>query len=1017
MVDTTRNVDGSELRLNDGGAQAPDDKKANDRKCPRHGNPIILATGNKTEPELDFAAVGEMPLHLQRVWNQHWDGIGLFGYKWISSFDYRLSFGGSYWNATCYARPSIAPCADMSAASEIWAHKPDGRKVRYLKAADGVFYEDKAGPISTIVRTADGNWSLKGEEDEVEIYNASGYPISVKSAQDVGWTFAHGGLNGTQLQRVTHSSGRYVQLIWSGDELVEVRDPAGNAYRYTYSQQKVYDGMHLLASTALPGTPATVLSYHYSAINGEPDYGGYALTGKSYNGVRYSWFTYTNDGDFMATSTQHAGGVERFAYAYQFAANGSLDVTETNPLGKQAVYKFNPEGQLAEVVGLASANCPASGRSSTFDVNGNPDRVWDFKGNVVDFDYNAKGQLGKKVEANGRPEARTTLYAWDANRVRIANITVEGDSRIDYTYTTGNRIASVSATNLSANGVAGQSRTTAYTYSQHSNGLLASVSVDGPLAADTVTQTFSPAGDLIESKNALGHATTYANYNALGQAGRVTGPNGDVTEFVYDARGRLTARKAVIAGVAQTTAFSYDAFGRLASVQTPDGRVRKLEYDAAWRLAREYEAEAGGTYAVKRYAYNNASQVTSVTTERTTAVHPPAATPVLTLPATGGDGAYTASWTAVAGAESYFLSESYNGGAWATSYSGPDLGKAFAGRAAGTYQHGITACNAAGCGAWSAAAAVNVVYRPSTAPALTAPAQSTSGAYTVSWGGVAGASSYRLEESIGGTWAMVHDGSATSKSFVGKNAGSYSYRAAACNAAGCGALSAVVGVTEIDPPGAPPNLSAPAVNANGSYTVAWTSVAGTSSYQLEESVNGGAWAQVSQDAATSRAFSGKPSHLDHAYRVRACNSAGCGAVSSAVTVQHVIYGAQYVAQSFPGSIAPGQAMSVSVQMRNTGNAPWTDADVYRLGSQAPADNTEWGLHRVAVAGSVAPGEVATFNFTIVGPQSDTGQTRYVQWRMVRDGVTWFGDQTPFTGIWLEGPDPNNCGNNPNCHAN
>lgn len=76
VTDTTRNVDSTELRLNDGGAQAPDDKKANDRKCPRHGNPIILATGNKTEPEQDFTSAGEMPLHLQRVWNQHWDGVG-----------------------------------------------------------------------------------------------------------------------------------------------------------------------------------------------------------------------------------------------------------------------------------------------------------------------------------------------------------------------------------------------------------------------------------------------------------------------------------------------------------------------------------------------------------------------------------------------------------------------------------------------------------------------------------------------------------------------------------------------------------------------------------------------------------------------------------------------------------------------------------------------------------------------------------------------------------------------------
>ena len=1017
VTDTTRNVDSTELRLNDGGAQAPDDKKANDRKCPRHGNPIILATGNKTEREHDFTSAGEMPLHLQRVWNQHWDGVGLFGYKWLSSFDYRLSFDGSYWNVACYARPSIASCANTSGATEIWAHKPDGRKLRYLKAANGVFYEDKAGPISTITRQADGSWVLRGEEDETEVYSVGGYPISVKNAQGIGWTFTHGGLHGTQLQRVTHASGRYVQLVWAGDELVEVRDPAGSAYRYAYSQQKASDGLHLLASTTLPGAPATVLSYHYSGIAGEPDYGGYALTGKSYNGVRYSWFTYTSDGDFLATSSQHAGGVERHAYTYQFAANGQLDVTETNPLGKQAVYKFNPAGQLAEVAGVASTNCPASGRTSTFDANGNPDRVADFKGSVVDFDYNAKGQLTQKIEAQGRPESRTTQYVWDANRVRIASVTILGSNRVDYAYTPGNRVASVTATNLTANGVAGQSRSIVYTYTQHANGLLASVSVDGPLPADTLSHTYSAAGDLTESRNALGHTTTYASYNALGLPGKVTGPNGDVTEYEYDARGRLSSRKVVIGGVAQASLYAYDGFGRLASVQAPDGRKRIYEYDAAWRMVREYEAEGTGTYAVKRYTYNNASQVTSAITERTTAVHPPSSAPALTAPTTGANGAYTLSWTAVANAESYLLSESYNNGPWVMSYNGPALNYSFSGRPAGTYHHSITSCNAAGCAPPSPAQVVAVVHAPTQAPALTAPAQSTSGSYMVSWSSVSGATRYRLEESAGGAWSLVHDGAANSKAIVGKNAGTYSYRANACNVAGCGPVSATVTVTEIDPPGAPPSLFAPAVNANGSYTVTWTAVAGSSSYQLEESINSGAWSLVGNDGSTSRSFTGKASYLDHQYRVRACNSAGCGALSAAVLVQHVMYGAQYVAQSVPSSIAPGQTASVTVQMRNTGNAPWTAVDAYRLGSQAAADNTNWGLNRVAVPGSVAPGEVATFHFTIVGPASDTGGTWYFQWRMVRDGMTWFGDQTPFTGIWLEGPDPNNCGSNPNCHPN
>lgn len=134
-----------------------------------------------------------------------------------------------------------------------------------------------------------------------------------------------------------------------------------------------------------------------------------------------------------------------------------------------------------------------------------------------------------------------------------------------------------------------------------------------------------------------------------------------------------------------------------------------------------------------------------------------------------------------------------------------------------------------------------------------------------------------------------------------------------------------------------------------------------------------------------------------------------------------MYGAQYVSQSIPASIQPGEVAAASVQMRNTGNTTWTAAEAYRLGSQNAPDNMRWGLNRVAVPGSVAPGQIATFNFSITGPTPSAGGgegMRAFQWQMVRDGVTWFGELTPNTGIWLDaGPDPDQCGGRPNCHEN
>jgi len=76
-------------------------------------------------------------------------------------------------------------------------------------------------------------------------------------------------------------------MTWSGSQLVSVRDPAGKTYSYTYLTNRFGTGKHLLASTVLPGAPVTTVAYHYEDVT----YTG-ALTGKSFNGVRYSTFAY-----------------------------------------------------------------------------------------------------------------------------------------------------------------------------------------------------------------------------------------------------------------------------------------------------------------------------------------------------------------------------------------------------------------------------------------------------------------------------------------------------------------------------------------------------------------------------------------------------------------------------------------------------------------------------------------------------------------------------------------------------
>lgn len=551
------------------------DKQASTKTCPT-GNPIIASTGNKIENEIDFANSSEAGLWLSREYNKFWNGVGIFGKHWISNYDYKLTFGTSAFNS-CYPRPGGGTCG-IGGNTDIYAHRPDARVIKFIKnTIDGIFYEDRASPVAKIVPQGDGSFVLYGEDHDVERYSSAGYISTVHNQHNIGWTYSY---SGTYPTRVTHTSGRYVDFVWSNGQLTSVRDPAGNYHGYAYLANRFGTGLHLLSATSRPGTPATTIAYHYEDTR---FLGG--LTGKSFNGVRYSWFSYDAAG--RAISTEHGGGRDRYSFGYAKGEPNELLVEETNPLGRRTSYSF-VDGKTQYVGGAASTYCPAASRLVTFDANDYDDVVRDFNGNATDYDYNAKGQLLRKTEAAGTALARVTDYVWDSPSNRILSVTVGGSVRVSNTYTADNRLASITTTNLSTNGVANQNRTTSYSYTRHVNGMLATVTVDGPVAGsgDAIMKVFNELGDLVAERNSLGHETAYSNHNGLGQPGRVTGINGAITDFTYDAQGRIVLARSYPSTGPFDITYTYDAQGLLASVSSSDGVVEQYQYDSARRRTR-----------------------------------------------------------------------------------------------------------------------------------------------------------------------------------------------------------------------------------------------------------------------------------------------------------------------------------------------------------------------------------------------------------------------------------------------
>lgn len=341
--------------------------------------------------------------------------------------------------------------------------------------------------------------------------------------------------------------------------------------------------------------------------------------------------------------------------------------------------------------------------------------------------------------------------------------------------------------------------------------------------------------------------------------------------------------------------YAYDAHGRRVLSQKQGGDIISL-YDNAGVLRRQESQRTGeGT----EYIHLNGSLLA----KSVTAVAP--GVPVISVVSFSNDGSFPVSWSSVAGASGYELQQREGQGDWTPAYGGAALTWSASGKPAGSYGLRVRACRDALCGGWSAVATVVVELPPTAIPVLAAPATASGGNYVVGWTAVAGAITYRLEESQNaGVWTQIQDSAERSRSFSAQAVGSYGYRVRACNIIGCSAYADAVTVQSVHVPAAAPALSAPAKWLNSAYTISWTIVGNATSYQLDERFNGGGWTTTTAAAATSQVLLGRVQGF-YEHRVRGCASVGCGPYSAVSVVQVVIAPSAAPSISAPASSITG----------------------------------------------------------------------------------------------------------------
>lgn len=823
------------------------------------GKPIQVNSGTKYETYPLFTMPGEMGLSYE---------LTFYKGAWLEPFAYSLDLACS--------------SVDVNICKFVTYTRPDGTSLIFDgKPGVGPFTERGGGGLATLTYDSSSQTYTLGDEDATTktfFGDAATYPGWLKTTLDasgIGWTLNYNGDASGFTTTITHTNGRTVTVVQGPLSYITVdnkqeytftktvTDPGGNVYSLhnTYGQ---YDQI------TYPGSPATVLSLKYGAGIYEVDY----------NGIPYDYTTYVTDTASpykgWANANYRADNTEGVFISYGTDSSGNLQATLTNSLGHQTTQNYGGtngnggarNGYLSLISDAQVSTCAATTHGRSYDANGHLSEEVDNNGNVHTYSYAVNGQLQSETEAYGTPVARTTDYVWDPSQQlnRLLSVTVEGLKRTTFTYDGKNRLASVSVTNLSANGLANQTLTTTYSYTLYPSGIVQSMSVTAPSpnGSDTTTSLYDSYGNITSVTNGLGQTTTYSNYNALGEVGHVVGMNGDVVDYTYDARGRVATKTTYPNGSAATWTYAYDGFGLLYSLSGPDGQVTTWSRDpSSMRVAHITHNDKDGT-STENFNYDANGDVIEHEIVR------------------GGT---------VAQDEMYHydaLGRLYqkignSGQAWTYAYDGNG--------------NTLSVTNAVGHSVVSQYDALNRVTQttesggaspamPTTAPTINVPSSNTNGAYTVSWNSITGATFYVLQEKVGGGgWSNVQSSSAISWSPTGKTSNTYNYQVKACNSTGCSPWSATgsIVVAIPSPPTTAPSLSVPGSSANGNYTVSWTSVANTSTYLLQEQVNGGSWNTIQNSTSISWSVNGKTNGT-YAYRSQACNAVGCGPWSNTGTM-------------------------------------------------------------------------------------------------------------------------------------
>jgi RHS repeat-associated protein len=457
-------------------------------------------------------------------------------------------------------QPHSNPAVDPNAFYAVSVLRPNGAE--YWFFCQNVTCNATSGVALQLTVQNGGGFQFTNEDGSVENYTSGGQIQSISSLGGYTQNFSYA--NG-QLSSVTDSFGRNLVFSYNANgPLASISTPDGVT-------QYAYNNLNLLTAVIHPDQ--SVRQYQYNNVAFPT-----ALTGVlDENGAAYASISY----DIAGRAVQSSSGNGAWQSSVDYTT--PLAPIVTDAFGVSRTYQYaavNGQAKLASISGQSCNTCDAPA-TATYDLLGYYSFVTDWNGNTTLHVNEPSGLEEALVEAWGTPLQRTTFKQWN-EVLRLPTEIDEPGRSTTFNYDGVGNLSSKTITDINS----GATRTISYGgYTPFGQPL----TVTGP-RTDVVQVTqyaYYPivAGDpksgmLSQITDALGHVSTFNNYNASGHPTQITDPNGLVTLMAYDVQGRLLSSQAGT----ELTQHSYDGAGQLIETQLPNSAFLKYSYNAAHQL-------------------------------------------------------------------------------------------------------------------------------------------------------------------------------------------------------------------------------------------------------------------------------------------------------------------------------------------------------------------------------------------------------------------------------------------------